>query len=328
VVTGGCGFIGQHLTRALVGLGQEVVVADKLTADEAPDLPGASLVHADVRDRDQVEQALQGAELVFHVAANASGTLSIADPRWDYETNSMGTFNVVQAALAVGARRLVYLSSASAYGRPQRFPMDEAHPLRPFVPYGASKLAGELTCLSFQSTYGLPCVIGRPFCVYGPGELPETALVEVARYLRWHLRGEAIQVVGDAERKTRDFVHVSDLVAGLLVIADRAEPGEIFNVGSGQESSMRQLVDVIGKATERTPLVTEIPEIADDTYRLVADISKLEALGYRPAMSLEDGVADLARRLGANPEAPGAATIFRPGQQAELVLRSQPVVAD
>lgn len=316
-VTGGCGFVGGHLTRALVDAGKEVVVVDRLPAGRAPDLGGATLIEADIRDPDQVEQALQGAELVFHTAANASGTLSIADPRWDFDTNAGGTFNVVQGAHAAGARRLVYMSSASAYGRPRRFPMDEEHPQRPFVPYGASKLAGELTCLAFTNTFGLPCVMTRPFCIYGPGESPETALVEVARYLRWHLRGEPIQVVGDADRKTRDFVHVSDVVQALLLLADRAEPGEIFNIGSGEEWSMRQLVEVIGAATETTPVVKEITEVADDTYRLVADIAKLRGLGYAPATSLADGVADLVARLGPHPEAPGGATIFRPGQQAE-----------
>lgn len=316
-VTGGGGFIGHHLVEKLVSLGKEVVVLDNAAPGAVPLPARASLVQVDVRDQAGVAQALQGAELLFHVAANASGSRSIADPRFDFETNSVGTFNVVQGALAADVRRMVYLSSASAYGRPQRFPMDESHPLRPFVPYGASKLAGELTCLSFHHTFGLPVVMGRPFCVYGPGEDPHTALVEVARYVRWHLRNEPIQVVGDANRKTRDFVHVSDVVQGLLLLAERAEPGEVFNVGSGEEWSMRQLVEVIGTVTGTTPVVKEITEVADDTYRLVGDITKLRGLGYSPQMSLADGIADLVARLGSNPEAPGGATIFRPGQQAE-----------
>jgi UDP-glucose 4-epimerase len=319
LVTGGCGFIGRHLVGALVGYGKDVVILDNMSSSRVSPPPEAPLVRADVRDRDQIGEALRGADIVFHLAANANGTFSIADPRWDFEINSVGTFNVVQAALAAGAQRLVYVSSASAYGTPQRFPMAEDHPLRPFLPYGASKLAGELTGLSFQATFGLPCVIGRPFCVYGPGENPESALVEVARYLRWHLRGEPIQVVGDLDHKTRDFVHVRDLVAALLVIADRAPPGEIVNLGSGEECSMRQLVDLIGVVTGRTPIVTALPEVTDDTYRLVADISKLRGLGFDPTMTLADGVSDLATQLGTNPEAPSGATIFRRGQQAEAL---------
>ncbi len=319
LVTGGCGFIGRHLVRALAAQGKEVVVVDNMSSSRVSCPPEAQLVRADVRDRDQIGEALRGADIVFHLAANANGTFSIADPRWDFEINSGGTFNVVEAALAAGVQRFVFVSSASAYGTPQRVPMAEDHPLRPFLPYGASKLAGELTCLSFLATFGLPCVIGRPFCVYGPGENPESALVEVSRYLRWHLRGEPIQVVGDLDRKTRDFVHVRDLVAGLLVIADRALPGEIVNLGSGEECSMRQLVDLIGVVTGRTPTVTVLPEVTDDTYRLVADISKLRGLGFDPTMTLADGVSDLASRLGTNPESPSGATIFRRGQQAEAL---------
>ena len=106
-------------------------------------------------------------------------------------------------------KRFVYISSASVYGKPQYPPMDELHPTRPFVPYGASKLMGELSALSFHHSQGLPIAIARPFCVYGPGENPKHALVEVSRYVRWHLNRQPVQVIGDVRRKTRDFVHVS-----------------------------------------------------------------------------------------------------------------------
>lgn len=315
-VTGGRGFIGRHLVAALTALGKEVVVVDLEPGEPEPP-EGVRHVQADVRDRGEVERALAGAELLFHTAANANGTRSILDPRFDFETNSVGTLNVAQAAVSAGVRRMVYVSSASVYGVPRRFPMDEDHPTRPFVPYGATKLAGELTCLSFHATYGLPCVVGRPFCVYGPGENPETALVEISRYLRWHLRGEPINIVGDPDAKTRDFVHVRDLVAGLLAIADRAPEGEVYNVGSGEEHSMRGVVDLIGEVTGQLPLINEISGVTNDTYRLVADISKLRGLGYAPSVSLADGISDLVSRLGPHPDAPGGVTIFVPGQHAE-----------
>lgn len=320
IVTGGSGFIGRNLARAVAALGKDVVVVDRTvpTAATQRELPqGISFAQADIRDRQQVARALEGGDLIFHVAANANGTLSVNDPRADYETNAVGTFNIVEAALGSGAQRLVYTSSASVYGRPQRFPMDEEHPLRPFVPYGASKLAGELTGLMFQRAFGLPVVAGRPFCVYGPGENPATALVEVSRYLRWHLRDEPIQVVGDMDNKTRDFVHVHDLVSGLMLLAEAGEPGEMYNLGSGQEYSMRQLVDTIGEVTGQTPQVKQISEITDDTYRLVGDISKVRALGFEPQVSLFDGISDLAAKLGPDPEAPSGETIFHPGQHAE-----------
>ena len=318
LVTGGSGFIGRHLVNALLSLGKQVVILDNLfTAlnKEAP--PGTTLVRADVRDPRQIVEVAKGVELIFHLAANASGTISIEDPRSDLETNAMGTFNVLEAALSARVKRFVYVSSASVYGRPQRFPIDEEHPTRPFMPYGASKLAGELSCCSFFEAYGLPVVIARPFCVYGPGENPKLALVEVSRYLRWHLNHRPIQVVGDPERKTRDFVHVSDVVQGLLLIADQANPGEVFNLGSGEEISMRELTEVIGSVTGWTPIIEDLANVTEDTYRLVADISKIKLFGYVPKVSVVEGVKRLAVELGENPEIPSGSTIFKREQRAE-----------
>ncbi len=317
IVTGGLGFIGRRLVQALTTLGKDVVIIDNAALPEGSLPSGATLVCGDITDPNQVTRASAGAELVFHVAANSSGTLSVMNPRFDFETNAVGTFNVLEAALTVGARRFVYVSSASVYGAPQRFPMDEGHPTRPFVPYGASKLAGEVTSLALFHASGLPVVVGRPFCVYGPGENPRLALVEVSRYLRWHLNGRPIQVVGDPDRKTRDFVHVDDLVAALLLVAERAAAGEVFNIGSGQEVSMRQLAATIGVATGRPATIEPLLGITQDTYRLVGDISKLRGLGFEARISLEAGVRDLATRLGDAPDLPGGATIFARGQEAE-----------
>ena len=318
LVTGGCGFIGSHLVAALSSLGKQVVVVDNLATGASEAMPaGTTLARVDVRDPSQVREAVKDAELVFHLAANANGTVSINNPRLDFETNALGTFNVLEAALSTGVNRFVYVSSASVYGRPQRFPLDEEHPRKPFVPYGASKLTGELCCLSFWEAHRLPVVIARPFCVYGPRENPQLALVEVTRYLRWHLNRKPIPIIGDPDRKTRDFVHVSDIVRGLLLIAEKAEPGEIFNLGSGQEVPMRKLTDIISSVTGRKAGVHEIRSVTDDTYRLVADISKIKSLGYSPKTSLVEGVRQLAEELGENPKLPSGTTIFKKGQEAE-----------
>ncbi len=323
LVTGGAGFIGRHLVNALLDLGKEVVVLDDLsTAAPKVNPRRVRLIHADIREPKGIAEAANGADLIFHLAANSNGTISVENIRLDFETNAMGTFNILEAALRAGTKRVLYVSSASVYGVPLQFPMDEAHPTRPFVPHGASKLAGEMCSLSFSRAYGLPVVIARPFCVYGPGENPGWALVEVSRYLRWHLNNMPIHVVGDVKRKTRDFVHVSDVVQGLMLTADRGDPGEVYNLGSGEEVSMRQLTDAIGDITGRVASVNEISSVTEDTYRLVSDISKISSIGYAPRMSLADGLTSLVADLGDAPELPSGATIFFKGQKAERLADS------
>lgn len=320
VVTGGAGFIGGHLVDALLSLNKEIVVFDNLYAGSERNVPaGVKLTIGDVRKSRQVAKATSGADLIFHLSANANGTVSVNDPRFDFETNAIGTFNVLDAARHAQVKKIVYISSASVYGKPQYFPVDEKHPTKPFIPYGASKLVGEIYCNSFFQTYKLPVVIVRPFCVYGPRENPKLALVEVSRYLRWHINKKPIQIVGDMDQKTRDFVHVSDLVKGLLLIVDKSPANEIFNLGSGKEVSMRELTSIISSVTGRSAVLNVMPEITQDTYRLVGDIIKLKSLGYTPTISLNKGVKQLAEELGENPEMPSGATIFKKGHKGELL---------
>ena len=319
LVTGGAGFIGSHLVDTLLALGKEEVVFDCLSTGREENVsPQATLITGDLRYPEQVSKAMERVELVFHVGANANGTVSVNDPRLDFETNGLGTFNVLEAAVQTGVRRLVYQSSAAVYGTPQTHPMREDHPKQPFMPYGASKFTGEVLCGSFLRTYDLQVGIARPFAVYGPRESPSRALVEITRYLGWHLNGMPIQIVGDPDRKTRDFVHVSDVIEGLLIIAEKAHAGEAYNLGSGEEVTMRQLAAIIGSATGRPAEIDAITSITQDTYRHVADISKLRSLGYEPRMSIPEGVRRQAEDLGERPEMPEGATIFKKGQLAEV----------
>ncbi len=316
LVTGGCGFIGSHLTAALLAMNKRVIVIDNLTSGFEQNLPrDAELRRGDVRQYDDVKPALEGVDVVFHIAANANGSLSVNDPLADFHLNVGSTVNMLTAAVEAKVKRFVYFSSASTYGVPQAFPMDEEHPQQPTIPYGAGKVASEAYCKTFVRTYPLPVVMARPFCVYGPRENAELALVEVTRYLRWRLNGQAIQIVGDPDRKTRDFIHISDLVQGVITLADRGVVGEAYNVGSGTEISMRELTDVLASVTDRPATIDAITAITEDTYRLVADISKLKALGYEPKMDIQDGVRELAEHLGDQPALPGGATIFHPGQE-------------
>ena len=315
LVTGGCGFIGSHLTRELLSLGKEVTVFDNLSCGTEADLAErVKLIHGDIRNPDDVTAALKGMDLVFHLAANANGSVSVNDPRFDFQVNALGTVNVLAAAVKAEVKKMVYISAAAVYGNPRTFPLKEDDPTEPFMPYGGSKLSSEVEAKVFHRTYGLPVVIARPMAVYGPGENPELAMVEISRYLRWHLNGEAIHIVGDPDGKTRDFVHVSDIVQGMLLLAERGIPGEAYNVASGTEVSMRELAEIIGQVTGTPATIDAITSITQDTYRFVADISKIKVLGYEPKTPLAEGVRQLAQALGDKPVLPGSETIFLPSQ--------------
>jgi nucleoside-diphosphate-sugar epimerase len=312
-VTGASGFVGRHLVSALAARHRDIVTLDVLPAP-AP-APHTRARQVDPRDARAVEAAVADADLVIHLAGNASGTISVDRPRFDFETNAVATFSVGEAVAKAGRARLVYLSSAMVYGIPQSCPVPETHPVSPFLPYAASKLAGEHAVAAFCRSFGMPAVVGRAFTLYGPGENPRVAGGEVSQFLRWHLRRRPIPATGDVDRKTRDFCHVEDLVQGLILLAARGRSGEVYNIGSGVETSLRELVGVVGEATGRPAVLEGDETVLEDTYRMVADVTKLRGLGYRPRFELLDGVRALATALGDHQELPGVDTIFRAEQR-------------
>lgn len=320
LVTGGAGFIGSHIVQKLLELDKEVVVFDSLHTGLKKRIPSAvTFIKGDIRESKQLPKAFKGVDLVIHAAANANGSLSITDPKYDFGVNAIGTLNVLDAAVKAKVKRFVYISSASVYGKPLYSPIDEKHSTELYMPYGGSKYVGEIYCYVYMRAYGLPMVIGRPFVVYGSGENPKTALGEVSRYLRWHLNKKPIQIIGNAKKKIRDFVHVSDTAKALLILADRGKIGEPYNIGSGTQTSMMELVKIIGNVTGSKPKTKIFSDILEDTYSLTADISKLKELGYMPKASLEDVIKQLAEELGDHPDLPGIPTIFHKGQQAESI---------
>lgn len=305
LVTGGSGFIGRNLVKELLTLGKRVIVVDKDRSFSGYlRSPQMTYLHADIRNKEQAADLMQGVDLVFHIAGNADASISIQDPLFDFETNALGTFTIVDAAHKAGVKKLIYASSALIYGPTQHLPLREFYPPQPLVPYAASKLAGEISCLSFFHAYHFPITIARLFCVYGPDEDPRRSRVEVSRYLRWHLNHQPIRTIGDIDLKTRDYIHVSDVVRGLLLLAEKGNKGEIFNIGSGQEVSMRQLIDTISLVTGREAIVSSDTSTMADSYRQVADISRMRELGYEPHISLKEGIMGLLEAFGERPELP------------------------
>ena len=318
LVTGGAGFIGSHLVEKLLSLNKEVIIFDNISSGKIKRIPkGAKLIRGDIRNLKEITKAVKGVDLVFHAAANANGTISIKNPRFDFEVNVTGTLNTLEAALKAKVKKIVYVSSAAVYGKPKYSPIDEKHLTEFYIPYGGSKYIGEVYCYVFLRAYNLPTVIARPFCVYGAKENLRSSLVEVSRYLSWHLNQKPIQIIGGVNKKIRDFVNVSDLVQGLLLIADRGKAGEPYNIGSGEATSMKKLIKTIWEATGIKPKTKIISKLKDDTYNLTADISKLKSIGYKPKIFLKEGIKQLVKELGKNPALPSGETIFKKGQKGE-----------
>ena len=311
-VTGGLGFVGSRLVRQLIAVG-DVRIVDVLPESAAVSVTelGCSYHRADLRRPEEAAAAFEGVDMVYHLAGNASGTRSVTDPQFDFDTNASATLNVCAAALTASVQRLVFLSTAMVYGRPRYTPIGEDHATDPFLPYGASKLSAEHIVQSYHHSYGLDTVIGRAFTIYGPGEDPKTAGGEVGQYLRWHLNGRPVLVVGSPNDKTRDFIHVDDLATALITLGSAGKSGEVYNLGTGGEYSMSDLVSMIAEVSGREVEVAVDGTVTDDSYRHVPDVTKLQALGVPAPRQLREGIRQLIEELGPNPELPGLPTAFR-----------------
>jgi UDP-glucose 4-epimerase len=293
LVTGGSGFVGSHVVDELVGAGaNEVVVFDKVVRDENLEQARAAagsvtVVEGDVTDREALAAAAAGADGVFHLAVLPIGP-SEADPRLALDVNVVGTFNVFEAVQEAGARKVVYSSASSVYGDTNET-MDESHPLEARSMYGASKIAGEYFLRAFREIHGLDYVTLRYMNVYGPRQ-EGGLIVSVLRRIE---SGQPPVIQGDGSASF-DFVHVAD-VARLNVAAMASDvSGDAFNVGSGGEASVREIVE---KLIQLTGSELE-PEYDLEAKVLMArrvgkNEKAVQALGWTPKRDLETGLAEV-----------------------------------
>jgi UDP-glucose 4-epimerase len=275
--------------------GARVTALDNLRDGSAANLTGplAELVVGDVRHTADVTAVIERIRprVVFHLAANASVPRSVDDPAYDFEANSAGTFVLLDALRRTGGcERVVLASSGAVYGQPTEFPIRETASLRPISPYGASKLNAEVTARMFWEVYRMPTVIARLFNAYGP-RMARFVVLDFLRKLRKN--PDELEILGDG-RQVRDFTFVSDTVQGLRLLAERGEPGEAYNVSSGQSHSVTELahrlLEVRGLAG-RVRLRYTGSSWAGDAQRWEVDIARLVALGYRPQIDLTAGLA-------------------------------------
>jgi nucleoside-diphosphate-sugar epimerase len=316
LVTGGAGFIGSDLVRALVRQGMRVRVYDDLSSGRAANLDGVSgeveLVQGDVRDREPLWSATQGAAVVFHLAAATSASRSIADPLATHEINATGTMNLLLAARDAGCQRVVVTSSASVYGDQDPGPLRESMPAWPMSPFAASKLAAERYATAFFYAYALPTVSLRLFNVYGPREATDGEGGVVASFIGAALEGRPLEIHGDGEQ-SRDFVHVGDVVQAMLLAADATPDafGGVFNVAMGDRHTVVALARLITTlAQERgaphAPAAIHVPAREGDRAERHADVREAaRVLGFSPEYGFEEGlrrtVAWFAEQEGVHP---------------------------
>ena len=303
MVTGGAGFIGSHLTEALVSEGHETVVFDNLSSGHESNLADfqdrIEFVRGDIRDTDALTHAMSGADGVFHEAALVSVFDSVERPMENHEINITGTLNVLSAARHCGVRRVLLAASAAAYGNNPVLPKQEAMRPEPESPYGMAKVAGEHYLRVFARLFGVETVSLRYFNVYGPRQDPRSMYSGViSRFAEAMACGRNPTVFGDG-RQTRDFVFVRDVVrANLLAMAsDKAGQGEVFNIGTGRGTSLLDLLETLRALTGRDFEIEFKPERAGDIRHSLADIALArETLGYEPAFDIHSGLKELLAR--------------------------------
>lgn len=290
VVVGGAGFIGSNLTDALLEKGYAVSVFDNLSGGLKENInPQATLIEGDIRDVEQLKEAFKGATYVFHLAALPRVQYSIEHPAETTEVNVNGTMNVLIAAHEAKVSRVIYSASSSAYGDQAVFPLKEGMKENPKSPYGLQKYVGELFCRMWSEVYGLSTVSLRYFNVYGPRLNPNGAYaLAIGRFLQQRKEGKPMTVTGDGEQ-TRDFTHVRDVVRANILAAEsqKAGKGEVFNIGAGKNYSINKVTQLIGGEVEHiAPRLEPRDTLADNSYAR-------EVLGWKPEVTLEEGIAEL-----------------------------------
>lgn len=294
LVTGAAGFIGSHLAERLQAQGAELVLIDDLSTGKQSNVDalcarGHCTFHqVDIRDRERLEPCFAGVERVFHLAGRADIVPSIDDPETYFSVNVQGTLNVLQSARKHGVKRLVYAASSSCYGIPEQYPTPETTPIAAEYPYALTKAMGEELVLHWGKVYHLPVLSLRLFNVYGPrARTAGTYGAVFGVFLAQKLKGLPFTVVGDGEQ-SRDFTYVTDVARAFIAAADSTLCGEIMNVGSGGHYTVNRLIELLGG--EKT-YIPKRPGEPDCTFADTTKIGRL--LGWRPEVTLEQGVANM-----------------------------------
>lgn len=303
LVTGGAGFIGSHIVQTLLEQGRQVRVLDNFSTGKRENLQELShrfgdqleIQEGDVRDASAVNQAVQDVDVIFHEAAFVSVPQSMDEPQTCFDINISGTSQLFDAARRAGVRRAVVASSAAVYGESDTLPLVEETPLQPKSPYAVSKRVDELYAELFTGSFGFDVVALRYFNVYGPRQRPDSMYAAaVPIFARRLLDNKPVTVFGDGGQ-TRDLINVRDIVRANLVASEHPNAaGKIFNICTGIETRLLDLLDVMYELLPNAPKHVHAAPRAGDIYRSVGSPQKAaDVMGFRTQVSLVDGLQEV-----------------------------------
>lgn len=294
LITGGAGFVGSHLIAALLAQNHEIVCLDNFSTGKKENIEALAskitVLEGDIREKDILTSALDGVENVFHLAAQISVSRSVRDPSFDASININGFINLLDSIINSSVKRVIYVSTGGAiYGEPAVIPAKESTLESPISPYGISKLVGEKYLKWYYHTHGLEYSIIRPSNIYGPRQDPLGEAGVISIFLGRVLNNLSVDIFGDG-LDTRDYIYVKD-IAEICINALNSNKNGTYNAGTGIQTSLLELVEVVENVTSKTIQKKFCPPRPGDVKHISLDISKAKSeLNWSPSTNLKEGI--------------------------------------